>query len=172
MLCENVQLRQADGILMTNENSISQNREAGAVFLGDVSVSDARLILIPSVWNLRISMAAGLYALLGICVLHFAADERIRKRLVLFAAAIRSVPKSVARPHLDTFISRFRRNFTSLLRESHSRKAFIIPNNFIAGKQECVKQNYSSKISCEICQEYLMSLRPLYSISSRCLVYI
>lgn len=59
------------------------NRRASAIFLGDVCVSDARLILIPSVWNLRVSMAAGLYALLGICVLRFAADERIRKRLVL-----------------------------------------------------------------------------------------
>lgn len=54
-----------------------------AIFLGDVCVSDTRLILIPSVWNLRVSMAAGLYALLGICVLRFAVDERIRKRLVL-----------------------------------------------------------------------------------------
>lgn len=65
-----------------NKNS-AVNRRAGAIFLGDVSVSDARLILIPSVWNLRVSMAAGLYALLGICVLRFAVDERIRKRLVL-----------------------------------------------------------------------------------------
>jgi len=45
------------------------NRRVNAIFLGDICVSDARLILIPSVWNLRVSIAAGLYALLGICVL-------------------------------------------------------------------------------------------------------
>lgn len=45
-------------------------------------------------------MAAGLYALLGICVLRFAADERIRKRLVL-CRDYTECPKKVS---LDAYI--------------------------------------------------------------------
>lgn len=40
-------------------------------------------------------MAAGLYALLGICVLRFAADGRIRERLVLYTDCTECPKKGV-----------------------------------------------------------------------------